>query len=172
MVEIRSIQFSELETLRKIAIDTYWDTFADSTTLENNQKFVDEAYTLKQFAKELEEPNTQYYMAWEGDQAAGYMRLRLSNEVERELGTNTIELQRLYVHPHFQGKKIGVKLIELALGYALEHKFEWIWLGVWEFNYRAQAFYKKFGFERFGEHVFQVGNDPQIDWLLRKRLIE
>ncbi len=171
MIDIRPIQFSELETLRKIAIDTYWDTFADSTTLENNQKFVDEAYTLKQFAKELEEPNTQYYMAWEGDQAAGYMRLRLSNEVEQELGSNTIELQRLYVHTHFQGKKIGVKLIELALDYALEHKFEWIWLGVWEFNYRAQAFYKKFGFERFGEHVFQVGDDPQIDWLLRKKLI-
>ncbi len=172
MIDIRPIQFSELETLRKIAIDTYWDTFADSTTLENNQKFVDEAYTLEQFAKELEEPNNQYYLAWEGDQAAGYMRLRLSNEVEHELGSNTIELQRLYVHPNFQGKKIGVKLIELALDYARENKFEWIWLGVWEFNHRAQAFYKKFGFERFSEHVFQVGDDPQIDWLLRKKLIQ
>jgi ribosomal protein S18 acetylase RimI-like enzyme len=69
-----------------------------------------------------------------------------------------------------QGKKIGVKLIELALSYAQHHKFDWIWLGVWEFNYRAQAFYKKFGFERFSQHVFQVGDDPQIDWLLKKKL--
>ena len=170
MIEIRPIQFSELPILRKIAIDTYWDTFASSTTEENNQNFVDEAYTLEQFAKELNEPNSQYYLAWEGTEAAGYLRLRLSNEVEHELGTNTIELQRLYIHPNHQGKKIGSLLMETALNYALANKFDWIWLGVWEYNFRAQAFYKKYGFEKFSQHVFQVGDDPQIDWLLKKKL--
>jgi ribosomal protein S18 acetylase RimI-like enzyme len=170
MIEIRPIQFSELAALQKIAIETYWDTFAHSTTKENNQRFVDEAYSLEQFSKELAEPNSHYYLAWDGNEAAGYMRLRLCDEVADRLGNNTIELQRLYVHPLHQGKKIGVKLMHLALEYAANNNFEWIWLGVWEFNTRAQRFYEKFGFEKFSEHVFQVGNDPQIDWLLRKKI--
>ncbi len=172
MIEIRPIQFSELEVLQKIAIETYWDTFQHSTTLENNQRFVEEAYSLEQFARELEEPNAYYYLAWEGAEAVGYMRLRKSNEVENYLGSNSIELQRIYVHPKYQGKKIGVKLIELALDFATKHKFEWIWLGVWELNLRAHAFYTKLGFERFSQHVFQVGDDPQIDWLLKKKIVQ
>jgi ribosomal protein S18 acetylase RimI-like enzyme len=45
-----------------------------------------------------------------------------------------------------------------------------MWLGVWEKNFRAQKFYEKWGFEKFSEHVFLMGDDPQIDWLLKKPL--
>ncbi len=170
MIEVRPIQLSELAVLQKIAIDSYWQTFGESTTVENNQRFIEEAYTLKQFEKELNEVNSNYYLAWDGDKAAGFLRMRLSDEVKHLLGDNTVELQRLYIHPDHQGKKIGSILMDYALDYASQRKVEWIWLGVWEFNLRAQAFYKKFGFERFSEHVFQVGDDPQIDWLLKKKL--
>ena len=170
MIEIRPIQSSELTILQKIATDAYWQTFGESTTVENNQRFLDEAYTLQQFERELNEANSNYYLAWDGNEAAGFLRMRLSGEVNHLLGDNTVELQRLYIHPDHQGKKIGSVLMNFALDYASQRKFEWIWLGVWEFNFRAQAFYKKFGFKRFSEHVFQVGDDPQIDWLLKKRV--
>ena len=45
-----------------------------------------------------------------------------------------------------------------------------MFLGVWEHNPRAQAFYRKWGFERVGEHVFQMGDDPQIDWWMVRTL--
>jgi len=45
-----------------------------------------------------------------------------------------------------------------------------IWLGVWEKNNKAIAFYTKWGFEKFGEHVFMLGDDPQTDWLMKKVL--
>ena len=45
-----------------------------------------------------------------------------------------------------------------------------MWLGVYEKNINAQHFYKRHGFKRVGQHVFQVGDDPQIDWLLLKKL--
>jgi ribosomal protein S18 acetylase RimI-like enzyme len=60
--------------------------------------------------------------------------------------------------------------MEKALIYARENRYDWIWLGVWERNFNAQHFYAKWGFEKFGEHVFQMGDDPQIDWLLKKKL--
>jgi RimJ/RimL family protein N-acetyltransferase len=36
-------------------------------------------------------------------------------------------------------------------------------LGVWERNARAQAFYRKHGFNRVGRQTFVVGSDPQTD---------
>jgi len=38
-----------------------------------------------------------------------------------------------------------------------------LWLGVWERNPRAQAFYKKSGFADVGSHTFFVGTDEQTD---------
>jgi ribosomal protein S18 acetylase RimI-like enzyme len=41
-----------------------------------------------------------------------------------------------------------------------------LWLGVWERNARAQAFYRKHGFGKVGSQVFVVGSDPQTDDVL------
>ncbi len=43
-----------------------------------------------------------------------------------------------------------------------------MWLGVWEYNPRAQRFYEKNGFRIVGKHTFQLGSDPQIDLLMQK----
>jgi len=47
-----------------------------------------------------------------------------------------------------------------------------MWLGVWEFNPRAQRFYEKNGFRIVGKHVFQLGTDPQTDLLMQKEISE
>ena len=43
-----------------------------------------------------------------------------------------------------------------------------LWLGVWERNPRAVAFYEKYGFTRVGEHTFMLGDDAQTDWLFAR----
>ena len=45
----------------------------------------------------------------------------------------------------------------------LERGCDVVWLGVWERNPRAISFYRKVGFAEVGEHVFQLGSDPQRD---------
>ena len=45
-----------------------------------------------------------------------------------------------------------------------------LWLGVWERNQRAVAFYEKYGFTRVGEHTFVLGSDAQTDWLFVRPL--
>ncbi len=60
--------------------------------------------------------------------------------------------------------------MQTVLDYAIENGFDTVWLGVWEYNHRAQAFYKKCGFEHVGEHIFQLGNDPQTDWIWQKKI--
>ena len=49
---------------------------------------------------------------------------------------------------------------------------DYIWLGVWERNFKAIKFYERFGFKKFGEHEFVLGDDVQTDWLMALELIK
>lgn len=170
MIEIKEATLQDLPGLRAVAISSYTDTFAEFNTPANMQAFFNEAYSATAFEREFNETNSRTYLAWDFDKLVGFVRLRECDEVKTMLGPNTIELQRLYVLSSAQGKSVGKQLMETALSWALEKKYEWIWLGVWERNFKAQKFYEKWGFEKFSEHVFKMGDDPQIDWLLRKKL--
>ena len=50
---------------------------------------------------------------------------------------------------------------------ALEVGAKTLWLGVWEHNPRALAFYGKFGFTCVGEHTFVLGTDKQRDLIMQ-----
>jgi diamine N-acetyltransferase len=167
---IRRSNFEDTAAMRDVAIGSYTDTFADSNTPENMEAFFTESYSLSKLQDEYYEPLSVLYLACDGEKVVGFLRLRVNDEVKNELGENTIELQRLYIDTAYHGKQIGKHLMEKALIYARENRYDWIWLGVWERNFNAQHFYTKWGFEKFGEHVFQMGDDPQIDWLLKKKL--
>ena len=170
MIEVRPARLEELGLLRKVAIETFIEAFAEFNTAENMEAFLKEAYHPDTLEKEWREEGSMSYLVWEESDPIGFARLRINGEVENQLGKNTIELQRLYVHPVHQGKKIGSLLMKQVFDYARKHAYEWIWLGVWERNFKAQEFYAKWGFEKFSEHIFQMGDDPQVDWLLRKKM--
>ena len=81
-----------------------------------------------------------------------------------------VELCRLYSTTEFIGKGVGQALMDECLKLARERNCDVMWLGVWEFNPRAQRFYEKQGFRIVGEHVFQLGSDPQTDHLMQIEL--
>lgn len=170
MVELRLTTPADIPALRELAIRTQVDTFGKDNTPENMQAFLDEAYSLSALTRELEEERSRNYLAFADGRLVGFMRLRVTTEVEDLLGPNTIELQRLYVDTDSKGKGVGAAMMREALNHAHTEKFDWIWLGVWERNFAAQEFYYKWGFERFSQHVFQMGDDPQTDWLLKRRV--
>ena len=43
------------------------------------------------------------------------------------------------------------------------------WIGVWSDNFKAQALYKAYGFERVGEYKFPVGKTLDDEFILRRR---
>ena len=81
-----------------------------------------------------------------------------------------LEIQRIYVLQKYQGKRIGLAMMQQALAVAEELKKPQVWLGVWENNFKAQAFYQKSGFKKVGSHDFILGNDKQTDYILLKTL--
>ena len=101
---------------------------------------------------------------------AGYLKVNAGDAQKEHLKENALELQRIYLRSNFQHKGLGNVLFDYAEKIARDEKKDYMWLGVYEKNINAQHFYKRHGFKRVGQHVFQVGDDPQIDWLLLKKL--
>jgi diamine N-acetyltransferase len=168
---IRELSEKDIPVLRDLAIQIYRDTFSDANTPENMEAFISKDYSVSSFQREFREDGSHYYFALDHDQPAGYLRLRKNSEADFHLGSNTIELHRLYIDVNYQGKQVGSLLMQHALDVAKAMKVDWIWLGVWEHNPKAQKFYSKWGFERFAEHVFYMGDEAQTDWLLKKKII-
>ena len=100
----------------------------------------------------------------------GYAKVKRNSTEPCVSGENPLELCRLYSLNEYIGKGIGKSLMLQCLDFAAESGHDYMWLGVWEYNFRAQEFYKKFGFEKCGEHVFQLGNDPQTDWVFERKI--
>ena len=78
-------------------------------------------------------------------------------------GPEPIELWRFYVDREWHGRGIAQALMDRVKAAARERGAKTLWLGVWERNDRARAFYAKCGFADAGEHIFLFGTDPQTD---------
>ena len=90
------------------------------------------------------------------------------NEAQTELKEpGGFEVERIYVLEEFQGKGVGKALMNHAISLGRAFGKDYLWLGVWEFNYKAQAFYRGFGMETFSDHVFMMGKSPQRDVLMK-----
>ena len=88
------------------------------------------------------------------------------------MGFAPVELERFYVDRQFHGIGVAQTLMQACLDRARQSGHGTVYLGVWENNHRAIAFYRKCGFGVVGSHVFQMGDEAQNDLLMERRLQE
>lgn len=170
---IRELTIADAPELLVLATKIFRDTFAHNNTPEAMEGFISKDYTLEKFQAEFNEPGARtFFVCDDSGKGIAYLRVRRNPEADHYLGSNNLELQRIYVDHAYHGQGIADKLMQLAIDIANENKNEWLWLGVWEHNPRAQRYYQKWGFERFSEHDFYMGDERQTDWLLKKKLTD
>ena len=171
-INIREANNEDIETLVQIARKSFYDTFArfPENSPEDLQSYLDKHYTREALTADLAETNVAYFVAEIDGRLVGYAMLKRNSREEGITGKNPIELCRLYNLQEFIGKGIGKALMLKCLEFGKEKGHDTLWLGVWENNNLAINFYRKFGFEKCGEHVFLFGDDPQTDWLMQRNL--
>ncbi|MCE7062390.1 GNAT family N-acetyltransferase [Dyadobacter sp. CY343] len=159
-----------LATVQQISRETFFETFAEANTEADMQKYLAENFGEVKLTEELNNPDSQFYIAWLGENPVGYMKLN-TGEAQTELrDTSSFEIERIYVKSDYHGKKVGQLLYDKALAVAqLEQKI-YLWLGVWEKNPKAIRFYEKNGFVVFDKHIFKFGEDEQTDIMMKKLL--
>lgn len=170
MLSFRRVEPSKLETLRVFAERTFRIAFEADNEPVDFEQYCRENFTAENFAAQLRHPASEFWFGFWDDTLAAYLKLNFDQNPSGLADCRTVQVERLYVEPAFQGRRIGEKLLDLAFERAQLVQAEWIWLSVWQKNPPALRFYERCGYEIFGTEVFWVGEDPQTDWLVKKRV--
>lgn len=171
-IKIRKATPADAKPLTDLAYTTFWDAFAHhpKNAPEDLNHYMRQAFNLEQIAAELTDDNSIFLIAEIDGKPAGYAKLIVESTEDGITATRPIELSRLYSHQEYLGKGVGQNLMDACFEHAKTHGHDIMWLGVWEYNPRAQAFYTKNGFRQVGKHTFQLGSDPQTDLLMQREL--
>ena len=169
-VTVRRANPGDAELLAELGARTFSETFAADNSPEDMAAYLSASFNPARQAAELADPASTFLIAEVGGRAAGYAKLHAGEPAEGVEGHQPVELVRLYVSHEWLGRGVGAELMRACVDEARRAGRGTMWLGVWERNGRAQAFYRKWGFRAVGEHVFQLGADPQRDILMELAL--
>lgn len=167
-IVIRSGTTNDVATILHLGRVTFSETFAESNTEADLKKYLDENFTQERVASELSNVHSLFFIAWEGEDAVGYLKVNAGTAQTELQDAAALEIERIYMLKSHHSQKAGQILFEKALEVARQQHKSYIWLGVWEENVRAIRFYEKNGFVAFDKHVFKMGNDAQVDIMMRK----
>ncbi|MEK4048492.1 MULTISPECIES: GNAT family N-acetyltransferase [Bacillus] len=159
-----------IEELQKVGIDTFIETFQNQNKAEHIDVYVKTAFHPNQLLKELHHPSSQFYFVQVNGEVAGYLKLNMDDAQSEEMGSEALEIERIYIKQSFQKQGLGRYLINQAFEIAKKYHKRDVWLGVWEHNKAAIAFYQKLGFVQTGVHAFLMGDEEQLDFIMTKTL--
>lgn len=164
------VSIEDVKTLQDVSIETYTDTFAPFNPADVMQAYLDDAYEISKLEKEIQNSNSYFFFLKNGEEVAGYLKLNEKDAQTEVVGTNSLEVERIYVRTKFLRHGYGSKLMQIAEEIARDNGNDAIWLGVWEHNEAALKFYSKMGFKHEGQHSFWMGDDEQVDYIYIKYL--
>lgn len=171
-IQIRQATTEDAKVLTDLAYTTFWDAFAHhpKNAPDDLAHYMRQAFNLDQIASELADEKSIFLLAELEGKAAGYAKIIIDNIEPGITAERPIELSRLYSHQEYLGQGVGQSLMDACFARAVKEGCDVMWLGVWEFNPRAQRFYEKNGFQVVGSHTFVLGSDPQTDLLMQRTL--
>lgn len=169
-VKLKSCALEDLQTLQEISIETFNETFKEQNSPENMSAYFEKAFNIEKLESEFSNPSSQFFFVYYDDEVAGYLKLNTNDAQSEEMGNDALEIERIYVKNKFQKLGLGKYLFNAAMGIATDSGKKKIWLGVWEKNENAIAFYRKIGFVQTGEHSFYMGDEEQTDLIMTKPL--
>ncbi|MFP3126364.1 GNAT family N-acetyltransferase [Ectobacillus funiculus] len=169
-IDIKKCILEDSRKLQEISYETFSETFKHQNSPENMNAYLERAFNLKQLEKELSNIFSQYFFVYFNNEVAGYLKVNTNDAQSEEMGDESLEIERVYIKSKFQKHGLGKYLLNKAVEIALECNKKKIWLGVWEKNENAIAFYQKMGFVQTGAHAFYMGDEKQTDFIMTKEL--
>jgi GNAT superfamily N-acetyltransferase len=154
-----------------LAARTFRETFAADNRPEDIARHEAEAYGQTQQSRELADPDIVTLLVHSDDLLIGFAQLRRGPVPACVKDDAPIELWRFYIAKEWHGQGIAQALMHRVADDARRAHALTLWLGVWERNERAKAFYRKCGFTDVGSHVYMVGTDAQTDRIMTRAVV-
>lgn len=163
---IRHATVADASLLAELGARTFSETFAADNNPVDMAAYLAASFSTAKQTEELLDTNAQCLIAEIDNEAVGYAQLHAGVTPECVTGALPIELVRFYLIQQWHGRGVSAAMMRACMDAARQTGYQTLWLGVWEHNGRAQAFYRKWGFHEVGQHNFQLGADIQTDILM------
>lgn len=163
---IRLAHSGDATALADLAERTFRETFTAGNDPGDMERHCTESFGPEIQRREIEDPDPVTIVAEVENELVAFAQVRLHAPKECVVAERPSELYRLYVASQWHGRGIAQEIMREVLATAARENRDCIWLGVWEHNPRALAFYRKQGFRIVGEHVFRFGGTPQRDLIM------
>lgn len=167
---IRPATPGDASTLAELGERTFRETFQPLYEPADFEAFLAGTYGEALQRAELADPSRPALLLEVDGVPSGFAQVRLDHGESGVPGVRPGELQRIYLLQAAQGGGRGAALMGACESLVRERGADVFWLGVWEHNARALAFYARHGFREVGEHLFRIGNRVDRDLLLAKDL--
>lgn len=174
-ISIRVATTLDAAALSEFAKQTFVETFGADNSPADMTAYVDATFAPGLQAAELADSEQVILLGTpsdRGEELIAYAHLGMEGGAAPSVVTSasSLELKRFYVASQWHGRGVAQALMQRVLTAASESGGRTLWLGVWERNARAIAFYRKCGFEHVGEQPFRLGADVQTDWIMQRSL--
>jgi GNAT superfamily N-acetyltransferase len=172
---IRRAHATDAERLSHFAAASFRDAFGAQNTAEDMAMHLASTFSASIQATEIAETDTDILLVEAADakgdaELLGYAHLSLGSPPDPVDAPAPIELRRFYVARTLHGSGVAARLMEAVIATSVTRGARTLWLGVWEENPRAIAFYGKHGFTDAGRQSFQLGGDLQSDRIMVRPL--
>jgi ribosomal protein S18 acetylase RimI-like enzyme len=161
----------DASALAELAMRTFHDTYAEFNTAEDMRAYLERVYGVEQQTRELSDPGMITVLADSPDGLVGFAQVRRGEAPSCVGQDDAVEVYRFYVDRGAHGTGVAARLMDGVKTAARDLGGRRLWLGVWERNPRAIAFYRKSGFSDAGTTTFQLGSDLQTDRVMVASLL-
>jgi diamine N-acetyltransferase len=173
-VRIRLAAPADGAPLAAFAARAFAETFGDANRPDDLREHIESAYGVAQQTEEIRDGDVATWLVERDDGVLiGYVQVRRKRVPPCIAGEKTpIEIYRFYVDHSAHGTGVAQAMMAAAFAQARDWGGTCVWLGVWERNARAIAFYRKCGFVDAGTIDFFVGADRQTDRVFAAPLMD
>lgn len=165
---VRVATVADAARVAELARRTFVETFGAQNSAANMAAYVAATFGERLQAAELQDPRLITLLGDLEGVPVAYAQLRAGDAPACVTGIAPIELARFYVDSSWHGRGVAAQLMHAVVGTAAAQGARTLWLGVWEHNHRAIAFYRRHGFHDVGAHPFVLGDDVQTDRLMQR----
>lgn len=171
MPSIRRADAHDADALAAFAEATFRATFAAENTATDMDLHCRRRFGPSQQAAEIADPAMVTLVSEHAGALVGFAQLRSGEAPACVVAERPVEIQRLYVDAGWHGQGVAQALMAALFDEMARANADVAWLGVWERNARAIAYYRRTGFVEVGDHVFRLGTDPQRDVIMAKPVV-
>lgn len=162
-MRVRRAQATDARALAALAERSFRDTFAYANTAQDMDDYCKAHYSAELQAAQIADPSLITLIAGAPAALTGFAQLHPARTHPQVAAQAPGEIQRLYLAQDQQGSGLAQAMMAACQAELVNAGCDVIWLGVWEHNARAIAFYEKCGFQPVGETTFVLGQDRQRD---------